>query len=117
VSEPTPVPALLTMSEAFAFLTEVRDYAIYMIDPDGRILTWNEGAHAIKGYTAEQIIGESFTRFFTDEDRTQGKPTRLLARGAAEGRIQDEGWRVRKDGSRSPSRSTRRSRAGSSSGS
>lgn len=101
MSEPTgPTRVPLAASEAFAFVTEVRDYAIYMIDPGGHILTWNEGARAIKGYTAEQILGHSFSRFFTEEDLAQGKPARLLARGAAEGRVQDEGWRVRQDGTR-----------------
>ena len=85
---------------SFSFLNEVRDYAIYMMDPDGRILTWNEGARAIKGYTAEEIVGESFARFFSKADRARGKPASLLARAAAEGRAEDAAWRVRKDGSR-----------------
>ncbi|MFT3839093.1 MAG: PAS domain-containing sensor histidine kinase [Myxococcaceae bacterium] len=80
-------------------LREVRDYAIYLLDPQGTVLTWNAGAQAIKGYTEEEIVGQSFTRFFTREDRANGRPERLLARAAAEGRVQDETWRLRKDGS------------------
>ncbi len=86
-------------SEAFAVLREVKDYAIYVIDPQGRVLTWNKGAEAIKGYAAEEIIGHSFTRFFTEADRTQGRPAHLLSRAAADGRVEDETWRIRKDGS------------------
>jgi PAS domain S-box-containing protein len=81
-----------------AFLDEVKDYAIFMIDPAGRVLTWNEGARLIKGYTAEEIVGRSFERFFSAEDRARGKPAALLRRARLEGRVEDEGWRVRKDG-------------------
>ncbi len=86
-------------SEAFAVLREVKDYAIYVIDPEGRVLTWNKGAEAIKGYRAEEIIGHSFARFFTDEDRARGRPAALLSRATADGRVEDETWRIRKDGS------------------
>jgi PAS domain S-box-containing protein len=85
--------------ETFAVLREVKDYAIYLIDPNGLVLTWNAGAQAIKGYTPKEIIGQSFSRFFTREDRNDGRPQRLLARAASEGRVQDETWRLRKDGS------------------
>jgi PAS domain S-box-containing protein len=93
-------PRSLAASETFAFIREVRDYAIYMLDIEGRILTWNEGARTIKGYAAEEIIGESFSRFFGEDDRMQGRPARLLAQAAADGRVEDKAWRVRKDGTR-----------------
>lgn len=78
----------------------VRDYAIFLLDPVGMVLTWNPGAQAIKGYTAEEIVGRPFSTFYTEEDRRAGKPERLLAIASREGRVEDEGWRVRKDGSR-----------------
>ena len=78
----------------------VVDYAIYMLDPDGRIATWNPGAERFKGYTADEIIGDHFSRFFTDEDRASDAPGRALRIAAREGRFEAEGWRVRKDGSR-----------------
>lgn len=93
-------PSLVAVKEALAFVWEVKDYAIYMIDPFGRVLSWNEGARAIKGYEAEEIIGQSFVRFFTEEDLASDRPARLLARAAAEGRTEDETWRVRKNGER-----------------
>ena len=90
----------LSAPEATAFVAGVRDYAIFMIDPTGHVLTWNEGAKAIKGYTSDEILGESFTRFYTPEDQAASKPQRLLATALAQGRVEDEGWRVRRDGSR-----------------
>jgi PAS domain S-box-containing protein len=78
----------------------VSDYAIYMVDPDGRVATWNAGAEHIKGYRMEEVLGTHFSRFYTDEDALKGKPQDLLARAAAEGRYQDEGWRLRKDGTK-----------------
>jgi PAS domain S-box-containing protein len=95
-SRPPALPAV----KAAAFVREIKDYAIYMVDPDGRILTWNLGAEVIKGYSAAEIVGHSFERFFTEEDRSSGRPGRLLARAAAEGRVEDNAWRVRKDGTR-----------------
>ena len=77
---------------------EIRDYAIFVLDPGGRILTWNEGAQAIKGYAADEIVGQNFSRFFPAEDRERGKPNGLLDRAARDGRVTDQGWRVRKDG-------------------
>jgi PAS domain S-box-containing protein len=91
---------LVPATEAFAFVREVKDYAIYMIDPEGRVLTWNEGARAIKGYEPAEIIGQSFNRFFTEEDVAAGRPSRLLERARTEGRVEDEATRVRKDGTR-----------------
>ena len=78
----------------------VKDYAILMLDPEGRVTTWSEGAERIKGYRAEEIIGEHFSKFYTPEAIAQGKPARELKIAAAEGRFEEEGWRVGKDGSR-----------------
>jgi len=78
----------------------VTDYAIYMLDPDGRIVTWNAGARRFKGYEADEIIGQHFSRFYTPEDRAAGLPARGLRTAAAEGKFEAEGWRVRKDGTR-----------------
>jgi len=81
-------------------VSEVRDYAILMLDPDGIIASWNEGAQRIKGYKAEDIIGKHFSKFYTEEDIKSGKPEMELKVAAKEGRFEDEGWRVRKDGSK-----------------
>jgi PAS domain S-box-containing protein len=78
----------------------VTDYAIYMLDPDGRVTSWNSGAQRIKGYTAEEIIGEHFSKFYTAEDRAADRPAIGLATAVRDGRWEHEGWRVRKDGSR-----------------
>jgi PAS domain S-box-containing protein len=86
--------------EIFRLLVEgVMDYAIFMLNPDGNIMTWNAGAERIKGYTASEIIGEHFSRFYTREAKESGWPQRELELAAAMGRFADEGWRVRKDGS------------------
>lgn len=87
--------------ERFRLLVEgVRDYAIYMMDPQGRITTWNAGAERIKGYEASEILGKHFSTFFTEEDVRSGKPQHILELAAKEGHAEQEGWRVRKDGSR-----------------
>jgi PAS domain S-box-containing protein len=78
----------------------VVDYAIYMLDARGRVTNWNVGAERIKGYTAEEIIGQSFARFYTPEDQAKGEPQWALEVAARHGSIEREGWRVRKDGSR-----------------
>ncbi len=78
----------------------VRDYAILMLDPDGRIVSWNEGAERIKGYTADEVIGRSFAIFYPPEAVAKGFPQHKLDVASREGRFEDEGWRVRKDGSR-----------------
>jgi PAS domain S-box-containing protein len=78
----------------------VVDYAIYTIDLEGNIVSWNSGAERLKGYTANEIIGRPFRIFFTSEDQDQGLPERALTTVATEGRFESEGWRVRKDGSR-----------------
>jgi PAS domain S-box-containing protein len=87
--------------ERFRLLVEgVKDYAIFMLDPHGRVATWNAGAQRIKGYSADEIIGQHFSRFYPPEAVERGWPDEELRRAAAEGRFEDEGWRVRKDGSK-----------------
>ena len=78
----------------------VTDYAIYMLDTEGRVSSWNAGAERFKGYAAQEIMGEHFSRFYTEEDREAGVPRRALETAKTEGRFEAEGWRVRKDGSR-----------------
>jgi PAS domain S-box-containing protein len=78
----------------------VQDYAIFLLSPDGQVLTWNPGAKRAKGYEASEIIGRHFSVFYTPDEREAGRPARLLAKAAEEGRVEDEGWRVRKDGTR-----------------
>jgi PAS domain S-box-containing protein len=76
----------------------VTDYAIYMLDPNGRVSSWNLGAQRIKGYLPQEIIGEHFSRFYTEQDRLDGVPLRTLEIATREGRFEKQGWRVRKDG-------------------
>ncbi len=83
-----------------SIVESVRDYAIYHLDRDGHVMTWNPGGERIKGYTAEEIVGAHFSRFFTQEDVERGRPAELMRLAAARGRYEDEGWRMRKDGSR-----------------
>ena len=78
----------------------VTDYAIYMLDPDGLIMSWNPGAQRFKGYRAPEILGKHFSQFYTAEDRAKGEPQRALETAAREGRFESEGWRIRQDGSR-----------------
>jgi len=93
--------ALLQSEERFRLMVEqVLDYAIFMLDPSGRVATWNAGAKNIHGYAAGGILGQSYACFYTVEDIAAGKPADLLDQARAKGRIVDEGWRVRKDGSR-----------------
>jgi PAS domain S-box-containing protein len=77
----------------------VTDYAIYMLDPEGRVTSWNAGAERAKGYSSDEIIGQHFSRFYPDADREAGVPQRALATALTEGRFEAEGWRQRKDGS------------------
>jgi len=81
-------------------IESVADYAIFMLDPEGRVASWNLGAQRSKGYKAEEIIGRHFSRFYPAEDIAAGKPERELAEAREKGRVEDEGWRVRKDGTR-----------------
>ncbi len=103
---PSLVPAearslYLGDNEPFRLLVEaVKDYAIIILDVEGNIATWNVGAERIKGYRAAEIVGSHFSRFYTPEDLASGLPERLLAAARANGRVEDEGWRMRKDGGR-----------------
>ncbi|MFA6113489.1 MAG: PAS domain S-box protein [Sphingomonas sp.] len=93
--------ALRSSEERFRLLVQcVTDYAIYMLDPTGVIVSWNAGAQRFKGYTADEIVGEHFSRFYTEEDRKIGLPETALDTAARAGRFEAEGWRVRKDGTR-----------------
>jgi PAS domain S-box-containing protein len=93
--------ALKQSQEQFRLLVHgVSDYAIYMLDLKGIVTSWNLGAHRIKGYSAGEIIGSHFSKFYTDEDRRAGEPQKTLEAVEREGRLEKEGWRVRKDGSR-----------------
>ncbi|HET7453329.1 MAG TPA: PAS domain-containing sensor histidine kinase, partial [Thermoanaerobaculia bacterium] len=87
--------------ERFRLLVErVQDYAIFMLDPEGRITSWNIGAERIKGYSADEVIGRHFSIFYLPEDVATDKPGKNLRVAIAEGRVEEEGWRVRKDGTR-----------------
>jgi len=89
----------LAESRAYEMLVRsVIDYAIYMLDLEGRVVSWNAGAERIKGYGADEIIGQRFHRFYTPEDQADGRPDRALAAARLDGRFSAEGWRVRKDG-------------------
>jgi PAS domain S-box-containing protein len=93
--------ALRQNEERFRLLVEgVKDYAIFMLDPDGKVASWNEGAHHIKGYRQQEILGRHFSVFFAEEDLKRSKPERELQIAQDEGSYEEEGWRVRKDGSR-----------------
>jgi PAS domain S-box-containing protein len=93
--------ALRASEERFRLLVQgVTDYAIYMLSPQGEVTNWNVGAERIKGYQADEIVGQHFSRFYTEEDREGGRPARALGTAAREGRYEAEGWRVRKDGTR-----------------
>src|SRR5580658_1044414 len=92
--------ALRRSEERFRLMAEqVKDYAIFMLDPEGYVSTWNAGAERIKGYKASEIIGQHFSRFYLEEELSAGKPAWELKVAAEQGRFEDEGWRLRKDGS------------------
>ena len=78
----------------------IRDYAVFLLDSTGHVRSWNNGAQIIKGYRADEIVGKHISSFYTPDERDGGKPARLLGIAEREGRVEDEGWRVRKDGSR-----------------
>jgi len=93
--------ALRQSEERFRLLVEsVTDYAIYMVDPQGTITSWNAGAERFKGYRADEILGRNFAEFYLEEDRQAGRPAHALETAMREGRYEAEGWRVRKDGTR-----------------
>ena len=79
-------------------VTTVKDYAIFLLDPSGHVASWNAGAQHIKGYEAKDVIGRHISMFYTAADVAQGRPKTLLDAALAQGRVEDEGWRVRKDG-------------------
>ncbi|WFU38014.1 PAS domain S-box protein [Bradyrhizobium sp. CB82] len=90
---------LFDSERSFRLLVEgVADYALYMLDPTGIITSWNIGGQRIKGYSPEEIVGQHFSRFYTEIDRANGKPARALRIAREQGRYEEEGWRVRKDG-------------------
>jgi len=91
----------IPIEERYRLLIDaVADCAIFMLDPSGHVATWNAGAQKIKGYSAGEIVGRHFSIFYTPEDLAAGKPGRELTVAALQGRVEDEGWRVRRDGSR-----------------
>jgi len=93
--------ASLTEEGRYRLLIEaVTDYAIFLLDPSGIVTTWNPGAQRFKGYAAAEIIGQHFSRFYTEEDQKAGAPARALETARREGKFEAEGWRVRKDGSK-----------------
>ena len=95
-SEKSPPP-----EQRYDLLVEqVIDYAIFLLTPAGMVATWNPGAERIKGFTREEIVGRPYETFFTEEDRRAGKPERILAHARSQGRYQEDGWRVRRDGTR-----------------
>src|SRR5277367_5473189 len=99
INRPTPQDAS-EPKDVFRLLVEsVRDYAIFVLDPEGCVLTWNPGAEALKGYKKDEIIGQHFSKFYLPEAVQSGWPQRELTLAQKEGRLADEGWRVRKDGS------------------
>src|SRR5690349_10950903 len=106
-SPPSPSSAgaspatLLESAELFRLLVDrVRDYAIFALDTTGHVLSWNEGAQRLKGWSASEIIGRHFSTFYPDYDIATGKPAYELKTAVRDGRFEDEGWRIRKDGSR-----------------
>ena len=92
---PRPTPAQMEL-----LVSAIRDYAIYMLSPEGNIVSWNAGAERFKGYQADEVLGQHFSRFHTPEDRAAGVPAAALQKARDEGKYECEGWRVRKDGSR-----------------
>jgi PAS domain S-box-containing protein len=94
-----PKTSLADNNQVFRLLVDsVRDYAVFVLDPEGFVITWNAGAQAIKGYTRDEILGQHFSKFYLPEAVESGWPSRELMLAEKEGRFSDEGWRVRKDG-------------------
>jgi PAS domain S-box-containing protein len=99
-TEPAPSPEIAIEDRHRLLIEAVRDYAIFMLDPAGHVTSWNAGAQRIKGYAPDEIIGRHFSAFYTREDIAANKPARELELASTSGRAEDEGWRVRRDGSR-----------------
>jgi PAS domain S-box-containing protein len=98
-SETTILARLVNSEERYRLLVEsIHDYAILMLDPDGLVTTWNKGAESINGYRSDEIIGRHYSQLYPQEDVLQGRPQHELAVAAAEGRFEEEGWRIRKNG-------------------
>jgi PAS domain S-box-containing protein len=96
-----PKSELAAQSDLFRLLIQsIRDYAIFVLDPSGKVLTWNPGAQALKGYLTDEIVGQHFSKFYPAEAIQSGWPERELALAQKEGRFADEGWRVKKDGTK-----------------
>jgi PAS domain S-box-containing protein len=101
INERLKLKAIHQSEERFHLLVEsVQDYAIFMLDPEGRVTSWNTGAEKIEGYQHQEVVGEPFSRFYTPEDQAQRLPEQALRYAALKGRSEQEGWRVRKDGMR-----------------
>jgi PAS domain S-box-containing protein len=92
--------ATLTDADLRLLVSRVKDYAIFMLDPMGNVASWNEGAERIKGYTADDIIGKHMSTFYLPDQAAAGHPSELLNKAKSDGRVEEEGWRVRKDGTR-----------------
>lgn len=99
-SSPLSIASYAETERFRLFVASVTDYALYMLSPEGFVCSWNAGAERFKGYAAEEIIGQHFSRFYTEEDQATHLPSRALETAGSEGRFESEGWRVRKDGSR-----------------
>jgi len=100
MSTASPLLSTLEANLTSTLVAKIRDFAIFMLSPEGRVATWNAGAERAKGYAAADIIGRSFECFYTEEDRAAGVPRQALATAQAEGIFETTGWRVRKDGTR-----------------
>lgn len=97
---PLPMTPRLTGDDCRLLVESVTDYAIFLLDPAGHVRSWNAGAERIKGWSSEEIVGQHFSRFYPVEDVARGKPAQELELALAHGRVEDEGWRLRKDGTR-----------------
>src|SRR6187402_182275 len=101
MEQPSRLAESLSDDGRYRLLVEaVTDYAIYMLDPTGIVTSWNPGAQRFKGYEASEIIGQHFSRFYSEEDRARGLPRRALQTAEHDGKFESEGWRIRKDGTR-----------------
>ena len=92
--------SLIEETRFHLLVNAITDYAIYMLDEDGRVCSWNAGARRFKGYEESEVIGQHLSIFYTDVDNRDGLPSQALATAARDGKYEAEGWRVRKDGSR-----------------